>query len=85
MTVVIASRVLQLSGVVAHHIRCKNLFVAPGDLEVAVAAKRLEEKSMPRVLRDLQQFVDCDVHFREVQLHDWTSFLRLLQMMRVRC
>src|SRR5580692_11243192 len=45
-------------GVHAHHLRDKNLLVAPSDLQVTVAAVGLEEKPMSGVLRRLEQLVD---------------------------
>src|SRR5580700_6951000 len=48
-------------GVHAHHFRDKNLFVAPGDFQVAVAAIRLEKKTMAAIFCSFKQLVDCYV------------------------
>jgi hypothetical protein len=51
---------------VALHVGRKDLLVAPFDLHIPMAVKRLKEKPMPRVLRDRQQFF-----YRQIRLGDF--------------
>src|SRR5580704_10103952 len=48
-------------GVHAHHLRDKNLLIAPSDLQVTVAAIGLEKKTMAGIFCSFEQLVDCYV------------------------
>jgi hypothetical protein len=57
-----------VDGLVDRHLRHEDLLVATGDLQIALAVKRLQEKPVPRVLGALEQAVDRAVGLRDVEV-----------------